>query len=298
VIVPPPLRPGDVIAVVAPSSPFDPVLAWVAMGWLARRYRVQFHRGIFAKTGYLAGSDERRCDELRAAMAAPEVRAILAARGGYGAPRFAHMLDWGSFAERPKWIIGFSDITALHVEASRAGVASIHGPNLTTFGRADGRARDAFVRIVESPLAERAYRGLRVIRPGAARGPLFGGNLTMLHAAAAAGRLDVPEGAVLFLEDVTERPYRIDRALATLGAGGHLSRASAVVLGDFTQCDPGPDGITVDEVLRENLSPLGVPVVAGLPVGHGTRNDPVVLGAKARVSAQAGEGTLSLGEAG
>ena len=294
-IVPPPLRPGDVIAVVAPSSPFEPVLAWVALGWLAKRYRVRFTRGIFARSGYLAGSDERRRDELAAALTAPDVRAILAARGGYGAPRFAHTLDWASFADRPRWIIGFSDITALHVEATRAGVASIHGPNLTTFGRADVQARRAFLEIVESPLAERVYRGLRVLREGEASGPLFGGNLTMLHASAAAGRLDVPEGAVLLLEDVTERPYRIDRALATLEAGGHLSRASAVVLGDFTQCDPGPDGITVDDVLTSNLGRLGVPVVAGVPVGHGTRNDPVVLGAPARVLASAGEGTLSLG---
>ncbi len=85
------------------------------------------------------------------------------------------------------------------------------------------------------------------------------------------------------LEDVTERPYRVDRALATLAAGGHLARAGAVVVGDFTQCDPGADGVTVDHVLREALGELGVPVVRGVPVGHGVRNDPVVLGGRARV---------------
>lgn len=284
-IFPPPLRPGDTIAVVAPASPFDPVLAWVALGWLARRYRVRFTRGLFARRGYLAGSDERRRDELLSALRAPEVRAILAARGGYGAPRFAHDLDWSVLAGSPRWILGFSDITAIHVEASRAGVASIHGPNLTTFGRADGRARAALIRCLESPREEIRYHDLRVIHPGAAEGPLFGGNLTMLHAAAAAGRLAIPPGAVLLLEDVTERPYRIDRMLTTLAIGGHLARASAVVLGDFTQCDPGPDGVTVDDVLRESLVRLGVPVVSGLPVGHELRNDPVVLGGRARLTA-------------
>jgi len=292
---PPALRPGDTIAVVAPSSPFDPVLAWVALGWLARRYRLRFTRGLFARDGYLAGSDARRRDELAAALAAPGVRAVLAARGGYGASRFVHTLDWEGFARDPRWIIGFSDVTALHVEAARAGVASIHGNNLTALGRADARAREAFVRSVEDPLAERVYGGLGVIREGEAEGPLFGGNLAMLQACAAAGRLAVPEGAVLMLEDVTERPYRIDRMLATLAAGGYLRRASAVALGDFTQCDPGPDRVTVEQVLDEHLAALGVPVVRGLPVGHGARNDPVVLGGRARVEARGGEGRVALG---
>jgi muramoyltetrapeptide carboxypeptidase len=297
VIHPPALRPGDVIAVVAPSSPFEPVLAWVALGWLARRYRLRFTRGMFARTGYLAGSDTRRRDELAGALAAPDVRAVLAARGGYGASRFVHELDWAGFARDPRWIIGFSDITALHVEAARVGVASIHGPNLTALGRADAAARDGFLRTVEHPAAERTYRGLGVVRPGTAEGPLFGGNLTMLHACAAAGRLLVPEGAVLVLEDVTERPYRLDRALATLAAGGHLARVAAVALGDFTQCDPGPDRVTVDDVLAEHLGALGVPVVRGLPVGHDARNEPVVLGGRARIEAEAGagEGRVTLG---
>jgi muramoyltetrapeptide carboxypeptidase len=295
VIFPPALRPGDTIAVVAPSSPFEPVLAWVALGWLARRYRVRFTRGLFARDGYLAGSDARRRDELADALTAPGVRAVLAARGGYGASRFVHTVDWEALARDPRWIIGFSDITALHVEAARVGVASIHGNHLTVLGRADTRARDAFVRMVEDPLAARVYGGLGVIREGEAEGPLFGGNLAMLQACAAAGRLAVPEGAVLLLEDVTERPYRIDRMLATLSAGGYFDGIAAVVLGDFTQCDPGPDRVTVDQVLAGHLAPLGVPVVRGLPVGHGVRNDPVVLGGRARVTARGGEGTLVLG---
>lgn len=294
-IFPPALCPGDVIAVVAPASPFEPVLAWVGLGWLARRYRVRFTRGMFARTGYLAGNDERRRDELALALADPDVRAVLAVRGGYGASRFVHTLDWAAFARAPRWIIGFSDVTALHVEAARVGVASIHGPNLTALGRGDARARSAFVGAVEQPGCETTYRGLGVVREGTAEGPLFGGNLTLLHACAAAGRLAMPEGAVLLIEDVTERPFRIDRVLATLAAGGHLARASAVVVGDFTQCDPGPDGVTVEEVLADHLGRLGVPVVRGIPVGHSARNEPVVLGGRARVEARGREGIVRLG---
>ncbi len=242
-------------------------------------------------------SDERRRDELVAALTGADVRAILAVRGGYGASRFVHALDWSTLAASPRWIVGFSDITALHVEAARVGVASLHGPHLTSVGRGDARARADLIRALEHPSARRAYPGLTVLREGVAAGPLFGGNLTLLHACAAAGRLQVPEGCVLLLEDVTERPYRIDRMLATLAVGGHLQRAAAIVLGDFTQCDPGPDRITVAEVLRGALSSLGVPVVSGVPVGHGVRNDPVVLGGMARVEARGGEGVLVLGDA-
>jgi muramoyltetrapeptide carboxypeptidase len=111
--------------------------------------------------------------------------------------------------------------------------------------------------------------------------------LTVLHASAAAGRLQIPEGSVLLLEDVTERPYRIDRALSTLEVGGYFAGLSAVVLGEFTECGPGPDGVRVEDVLRERLGRLGVPVVAGLPVGHGRTNEPVILGGRARVEASA-----------
>lgn len=294
-IHPPALRPGDTIAVVAPSSPFEHVLAWVGLGWLAQRYRVRFTRGLFTRDGYLAGTDERRRDELIHALTDPGVRAILAARGGYGASRFAHTLDWSALARHPRWIVGFSDITALHIESARAGVASIHAPNLTGLGRGDARARAAFVDIVEHPHRPRTYRGLPVIHEGRAEGPLYGGNLTMLHACAAAGRLAVPKGAVLLIEDVTERPYRIDRVLATLAAGGHFDHLAAVVVGDFTQCDPGPDRVTVEQVLERNLRTLGVPVVRGVPVGHDRRNDPVVLGGRARVETRGGVGELSLG---
>ncbi len=114
---------------------------------------------------------------------------------------------------------------------------------------------------------------------------LVGGNLTTLHAAAVAGRLTVPPDAILFLEDVGERPYRIDRMLTTLRTGGYFRELCGVVLGSFSECGPGPDGVTADEVLREHFARFGVPVVAGLPAGHGKVNTPLVLGATASLRA-------------
>lgn len=281
---PAPLRPGDTIGVFAGSSPFDATLVLRGMGWLAQRYRVVFDRRMFTREGYLAGSDERRATELSGLLTDPRVKAVVAARGGYGLSRIVSALDWAAFADAPKWIVGFSDVTALVVEAARVGVASIHGPNVAGVGRADPWTRPRFLHALEAPAGDFELAGLATWAPGTAEGPLFGGNLTLLHACAAAGRLAVPGGAVLVLEDVTERPYRIDRALTTLIEGGHFDAVSAVVVGEWTDCTPGPDGVRVEAVLRERLGRLGVPIVAGAPIGHGRYNAPVVMGRRVRVA--------------
>jgi muramoyltetrapeptide carboxypeptidase len=289
------LKPGDTIAVVAPASPFPPTLGWVGLGFLARRYRVRFDRGLFSRRGYLAGDDERRRAELAAAVEAPDVRAIVAARGGFGAGRVAHRIDWTGLVRSPKWIVGFSDITALHVEAAAIGVASIHGDHVTALGQSSDLIRRVWIDVLEAPARPRAFTGLDVLASGFHEGRLFGGNLALLHACAAAGRLHVPEGAVLLLEDVGEKPFRIDRMLSTLAAGGHFEQVGAVVLGDFLDCHPNADRVTALDVLRECFAPLEVPVLAGLPVGHGRRNLPLVLGAHAAVDARGVAGVFTTG---
>jgi len=287
-MVPEPLRAGDAVAVVAPASPFPRAAFLAGLAWVAQRYRVKMREDVFARRGYLAGDDARRLDETRRAMRDPDVRAILVARGGYGATRIAAELPWDDFARAPKWIVGFSDVTALHLHAAARGVQSVHGPNVTGLGASDNvylaRNRGAWLAALERPAAARTWGGLRALRAGDARGPLFGGNLALLCAMAAAGRLAVPDGAIVLLEDVTERPYRVDRMLTSLLDGGHLARASAVVFGDFAQCDAGPDGVTVDDVLAERTRALAVPVYAGAPFGHGPRNEAFTVGGTGHLS--------------
>jgi muramoyltetrapeptide carboxypeptidase len=240
---------------------------------------------MFSRSGYLAGSDERRRAELALALEDPSVKAIVAARGGYGAARLVQDLDFEALRRSPRWIVGFSDITALHVEAWRVGVRSLHACHVASLGRGDAVLRAGLVRALEAPTAAATFAGLETLRAGRAEGPLVGGNLTLLQACAAAGRLVLPDGCVLLLEDVTECPYRLDRMLTSLEAGGHFARVAAFALGEFFRCDPGPDGVRAEDVLRDRLTRLGVPVVAKLPIGHGRRNEPVVLGARARVDA-------------
>jgi muramoyltetrapeptide carboxypeptidase len=293
VLFPPPLVPGDRVAVVAPSSPFDRAAALAGIAWLEKRYRVVYRSSLFARQGYLAGSDQRRMSELQSALDA-DVRAVIAARGGYGLSRIVHRVDWRIALARPRWIVGFSDITVLHAEAWRRRLASVHGAMVCSLGNANETARRRWIDLLEQPQKERSFRGLVSWRKGAATGPLVGGNLAMLHACAAAGRLRIPKSAVVVVEDVGERPYRVDRMLTNLISGGHLARASAVLVGDFTDCAPGPDGTTVEDVLRERLLALDVPVLARFPVGHGNRNHPVVLGRRAEVTAARGAGVVRL----
>lgn len=283
--LPPPLSPGDVAHVIAPSGALLPDELWPGLAWLRTRYRLRLSGGALARDGFLAGSDARRRAELARAMADTEVKAIVAARGGYGAMRIIDALALGELARRPKWIVGFSDVTVLHAMAWRAGVASVHGPNVTGLGpSAPPAVRAAWIASLERSTAMRTWRGLRVIRSGTATGTIVGGNLTLLHAMAAAGHLVVPQGAVVALEDVGEAPYRVDRMLTSLVLGNHLARAAAIVIGGFDRCSPGPEGRTVDEVLEERTRSLGIPVLAGAPFGHGPRNEAFVLGSRAVVS--------------
>lgn len=291
-IVPPPLLPGARVAVIAPSSPFDRALVLRGMSWLAERYRVVFDRDLFERKGYLAGSDERRLGELDARLRDPDLGAIFVARGGYGLGRIAHQADWAALRARPKWLVGFSDATVLHVEALAAGVASLHAHNTAGLGVGDAARRERLRDALEAPERPRIVRGLESWVAGISDGPLVGGNLTVLFSCLAAGRLRFPKGAVLVIEDVTEQAYRVDRMLSAFLVSGALDRIAGVVVGDFTDCPPSR-GISVREVLEERLRGLGVPVAARLPFGHDLDNEPFVLGLRARLDATSG--TLETG---
>lgn len=270
------------MAVVAPSSPMPRLDLWRGLAWLRDRYAIRMHEGVLDRTGYLAGSDDRRAADLSDAMLDPAIKAIFVARGGYGLTRIVDRLPWSAFARAPKWIVGFSDVTALHVACASNAVASVHGPNVTGLGRARPQDRFRALRAVEDQ--GKGFRwALDPIAPGACEGTLFGGNLALLEAMAASNALVVPEGAIVILEDVTERPYRVDRMLTSLAP--HLRRAGAIVFGDFTECDAGPDGVCVEDVLSDFARRLGKPCFRGAPVGHGDRNEAFIVGARARIDA-------------
>jgi muramoyltetrapeptide carboxypeptidase len=288
VLIPPPLRTDSIIRVVAPSGPFDRALFWRAVGWLAQSCQVRFDPLIFERNGFLAGSDERRRAEFQSAIDDPAAAAIVCARGGWGAARFSQSLDYSQLLRFPKWLVGFSDPTTIHMNAWRLGVATMHANNLVALGRNDTIARETWLEALRCPMKHRVLRGVAAVA-GKVSGALVGGNLTMLTCGLSTGTLSLPDGCILALEDVTESSYRVDRMLNALVSSGALDRIGAVALGEFFECDSGTHQVNVAEVLINHLLPMGIPVVTDLPFGHGRINVPLPLGPLATLDGTRGE---------
>lgn len=258
----------------------------VLTGW-GLRPKVYPH--VLERHGYFGGTDLQRLGDLNDALADPEVRAIWCTRGGYGIQRIVDHLNFGLVPEDPKLVIGFSDITALHLALwRRARLATVHGPVAAQLDKgADSvTARGAWhvltsgePVVVQADPAELTHS---VRTPGRADGRLIGGNLSLL--AASAGTADMPDlfGAILLLEEVGEAPYRVDRMLTHLLRTGIMADVSAVAIGQFTDCGE------VAGVIAERLAPLGVPLLGGLPIGHGEQHVAVPLGTPATLDADAG----------
>ncbi len=291
-IRPPRLAPGATIRIVAPSGPVPRAGFEAGAAILGARYSLRFDDGIFARDGYLAGPDERRLAELLAALDEPGVDAVMMARGGYGLLRLLPFLDPAALARRPRPLVGFSDGTALLAFAGRSGVAAVHGPVVTQLGGLSGADRGALFERLEIPGSAVLLDELEEIVPGRARGPLVGGNLEIFSRLLGTPYLPPLDGAILFFEDLGERPYRIDRLITHLDLAGVFGAASAVVLGDFSSCrEPEPtraESPSADEVLMERLGRLPIPVARGGAFGHGARNRALAYGALAELDTRSG----------
>ncbi len=251
--------------------------------------------------GYLAATDEARTADLVAALMDPSVGAVLAARGGYGTMRVLEKLP-DDLPLNARWICGFSDITALHLWSAMRGMPSIHGPVVTSLALdPNPDAAASLLRFLQQPLAPRTWSGLRCVHPGKARGRLLGGNLALVSAMVGTSYCPDLSGAILFLEDVGEPLYRLDRMLTTLRMAMGDARPSAVVFGQFTRCGNLSEW-ELDEWLEAQTMAWQCPVVAGFQAGHEHPNQPFVLGFPYELDAQAGtlrtsfEGILDLFE--
>ncbi len=302
-VAPPRLRPGDRIELVAPSGPVKRPLVLAGARLLEEAgFTITFGRHLFDRRGHLAGSDAARADDMNRALRNRDVRCVLMARGGYGAMRIASEIDWAAMRRDPKIYAGFSDATYFHAGFSlRAGVRTLHGPNAQGFGGSSARELRRWLEWVTTPRPDPRWRVLPAPRRFAGparsvRGRVMGGNLVLLHYAALTGLLPSLRGSVLFLEEVNEAPYRVDGLLASLRFSGALAGVRGAVLGGFTNCVPqkGHRELSLPAVLRDHLSPLAIPVLRGLPAGHGGRNMPFPLGAKATLDPS--RGTLEFEE--
>ncbi len=287
---PPPLKSGDLLQVISPSGRLRERTAFdrgVEI-WRAQGYRVEVASAVMAEWGYLAGTEGLRRHQLAAAWQNPECNGILCGRGGYGAMRLLEDWQW-DLTTPPNWIIGFSDITALLWSLTRQGIASIHGPVLTTLADEPAWSQDRLFRLVAGksipPLTGDSWIA------GIATGRLLPCNLTVAtHLLSTPLQPDLT-GAILAIEDVTEAPYRIDRLLTHWRLSGALAKVAGVAIGRFSQCDPpeGSSSFTVEEVLRDRLTDLQIPIVANLPFGHDGCNAALPVGVLATLDGNKGE---------
>ncbi|WP_424495066.1 S66 peptidase family protein [Salinimicrobium sp. GXAS 041] len=305
VLIPKGLKPGDTIGIISPSSaifesgPYEiAVESMKAMG-----LKVELGAFVRSRYGHLAGTDEERAQEFNDMFRNPEINAVIALRGGSGAARILDKLDYDAIAENPKIFIGYSDITALHNAIfEQTGLVTFHGPLATSTW--NGFAVDHFKRLLfdkealflqnptgKGDLLTQVKNRIRTINPGTATGQLLGGNLSVLT-----GIMGSPyfpsdwEGKILYLEDVGEAIYAVDRMMTQLQLGGVLNKITGFVFGKCTDCDPGNGygSLTLEEVIDHYIKPLGIPAFSGSMIGHITDNFTIPNGIEAEIDAEVG----------
>lgn len=291
---PPLLQPGARVGLIAPSGPLRDAtdLERATSNVRAFGWEPVVGDHVLERDGYLAGSDEHRLADLNRLAVDESIDAIWCIRGGYGAMRLLHGIDYDAWRRRPRALIGFSDITALHSAiGQRANMVSYHGP--TARAELPATTRDSFGEVMRLAAGDTySVSGASPVVSGRARGRLAGGNLALVAALTGTPYAWDLDGAVLVLEDVLEAVYRIDRMLVQLEASGALSRVAGIAFGQFTEIPEDDANVDrpIERILREFAERIGVPCVMDFPIGHVA--DHVTLPLGAVVELDADDGTL------
>jgi muramoyltetrapeptide carboxypeptidase len=268
---PPGLVPGDTIGVAAPASPFDHTVFEKGLLVLeSLGFDLFVPDEIFQHDGYLAGSDQTRADQLLRLMTDPQIKGIIAARGGFGSMKLLPLLDYDIIAPVPKVFIGFSDITALLFNwVEKCGWVVFHGPTVTTLGNADPESIDGLrLAVMGNRPVTLVSKGNTII-PGIAAGPIMAGNLTTLCHLVGTPYMPNLKGCILLIEERGEVPYRIDRMLTHMKMAGSLDQLAGLALGSFTECGAL---FTIENLVSKLFHDQGIPILSGFEVGHDQRN--------------------------
>ncbi|MTI86662.1 MAG: LD-carboxypeptidase [Balneolaceae bacterium] len=289
-IKPKPLQKGDTLGLVAPGSPiykkmdFDRML----LNLEALGFKLKLGKHVRDRYGYLAGRDEDRAEDLMKSFTDPEIDGIVCIRGGWGCNRILPLLDFQQIAEHPKFFMGFSDITSLHMAIQKkTGLVTFHGP----VGKSE------WTPFTTQSFKEVAWKGKRatypvpdysssyIINEGKTKGKLLGGNLSVLVAMIGSGYLPDFNQSILFLEDVGESVYRIDRMLTQLKLAGILDQLSGFIFGKCTDCSAGANSLSLKQVFEDHIKPLGIPAYHGAMISHEDDNVTIPIGLKAEMDA-------------
>lgn len=287
-IFPPFLHEGDTVAIVSPSGKIDKSFLKGAADRL-KSWGLNVLMGKYAdsNSGSFSGTPKQRLSDLQSAMNNEKVKAILCSRGGYGAVHLIDQIDFTEFKKHPKWLIGYSDITLLHELFQYNGYVSLHSlmARHLTVESADDICTQYLKNILFGTMPDYQCEGHKLNRKGTAQGILRGGNLSVFYGLRGTKYDFAPEGTILFIEDIGERPYHIDRMMNNLKIGGVLEKIAGLIVGQFTEYEEDPlFGKTVYEMIADHVKEYDYPVCFNFPVGHVTLNYPMPCGAKVELN--------------
>lgn len=299
-IQPPYLKAGDTVAIVAPSgilkSREGEVQQAVALlkGW---GLHAVIGKHVFSKAHHFAGTDAERCEDLQNAMDDPKISAIWSARGGYGTVRILDKLDYTEFRKNPKWIIGYSDITALHNQVHNEGFQSLHALMCTSLTKNVAEIEESIETLkgaIFGKPSNYSLKGSKYNRVGEVSGPIVGGNLTILHTMLGSKESINTSGKILFIEEIGEYKYHIDRMLQSLKRAGYFDNCKGLIVGDMSKLRKNTTlwGTSVEQLILDVLSEYDFPIAFNMPAGHEEDNRALILGKSAKLVVAKSKTTL------
>lgn len=286
VLTPRPLRRGDRIAIVSPAGIIKPQLVYNCLPVLADRGWIPYvGENTFNRAGTYAGTDEERYEDLANALLDPDTRAIICARGGYGCVHLLEQLDQLPLRDDPKWVVGYSDISALHALMTSKGIKSIHAPMTKHIAQSAGLDDDSLLLFseLEGATPDLEVEGSSFNRSGVAEGLLVGGNLAVVAGLVSTPFDVIKPGRILFIEDIAEPIYKVERILYTLRLSGALGSLAGLIVGQFTDYAPDRNSQSMEEMISRMVAPFDFPVAYNFPIGHVDHNVPMICSSTVRL---------------
>ena len=294
-IQPPALNPGDLIYITAPAKLMDTQAVTYAKKHLEENgFKVLISKNCLGKHHYFSGTDEERLLDFQFGIDHPDVRAILCARGGYGSIRLVDRINWANMLREPKWLIGFSDITVFHHRLNKLGVQSIHGSMPINFEKNTEAALTSLVNTLKGSWPQFLLPSNQSNKVGIATGNLIGGNLSIVYSMLGTDDQYDFEDSILFLEDLGEHYYQVERMFFALKKSGAFQKIKGLIIGGISELedtDP-PLGRTIEEIVLDQLMFTRIPVLFNFPGGHIEDNRAMVFGKKIQLTVSEGEASV------
>lgn len=287
-IIPPYIEQGDTIGIVSTASAISQSIVEPAVELLqGLGYKVQLGTHVFSKNGQFAGTDQQRASDLQLMLDNPKIKAIICSRGGYGSLRTAELINWSNFTKKPKWLVGFSDITALHAKIQQLGIASVHGPMPKHFTENE-KPSDSFrflLNALNGNELSYTFEPSEFNRQGKASAPVVGGNLSMIYSLRGTPYDIDTNGKILFIEDLGEYLYHLDRMMMNLKTGGKLKNLAGIIVGHFSGMKDHSNnfGRTLEEIITDATKDYTFPVMFNFEAGHQSNNFPLKFGIEAKI---------------